>query len=61
MEGLTRYADKVGKPILLSPSSDFGGSKTRLVKFYRRFGFVPNKGRNKDYRFSQTMIRQPKS
>lgn len=31
-----------------------------LLAFYRKFGFVPNKGRNKDFRFMDSMIRYPK-
>lgn len=61
MQSLINYADSAGKTITLTPSSDFGGSKTRLVDFYRRFGFVPNKGRNKDFRYSDSMIRTPKT
>ena len=44
-----------------TPSSDFGSSKTRLTKFYKRFGFVNNKGRNKNFAFKDTMIRNPTS
>ena len=37
------------------------GSKiTRLKKFYKRFGFVPNKGRKKEYRTRDAFIRYPK-
>ena len=44
----------------LSPSTDFGASSvSRLTKFYRRFGFKPNKGRNKDFRTRDTMLRNP--
>ena len=60
MQDLITYADKHGKTIGLTPSSDYGGSKTRLTKFYRTFGFVSNKGSNKDFRFRDTMIREPK-
>ena len=60
MNALLSYADKHGKKIILSPSNDFGGSKARLEKFYKSFGFVMNKGRNKDYRFRETMYRNPK-
>lgn len=31
-----------------------------LLTFYKKFGFVPNKGRNKDFRFMDSMIRYPK-
>lgn len=59
MDALVRYADATGQRIALSPSSDFGGSKPRLQQFYKRFGFVENKGRSKDLSVSETMIREP--
>lgn len=59
MQQLVDYADQSGQRIVLSPSADFGGNKARLVKFYKRFGFVENKGRNKDYEVSETMYREP--
>lgn len=59
MNDLIDYADKNELTIGATPSSDFGSSKTRLIDFYKRFGFVMNKGRNKDYEFSNTMIRYP--
>lgn len=60
MEVLTNYADKVQKVITLSPSTDFGASSvSRLKNFYKRFGFVENKGRNKDFTISDTMYREP--
>jgi len=61
MEDLIQYADKNAKQVRLSPSSDFGGSPTRLKKFYKEFGFVENKGRNKDFSTRETMIRNPKA
>jgi len=60
MKALLSYADNHNKKIILSPSNDFGGSKARLEKFYKSFGFVMNKGKNKDYRFRETMYRNPK-
>lgn len=53
MKSLTEYADSVGKMIVLTPGDkdDHHGttSRNRLKKFYKRFGFVENKGRNKDF------------
>lgn len=60
MNNLVAMADRTGTTLALTPSSDFGGSKTRLIAFYKRFGFVENKGRNKDYEISQTMYRVPR-
>jgi GNAT superfamily N-acetyltransferase len=60
MQLLTEYADQTGKRIVLTPSKDFGASSVaRLKTFYKRFGFVENKGRNKDWTTRETMIRQP--
>jgi GNAT superfamily N-acetyltransferase len=59
MQDLIDYADQTGKQVRLSPSSDFGGSPTRLKKFYKEFGFVDNRGRNKDFSTRETMIRKP--
>lgn len=59
MQALVEYADRTGQRIALSPSADFGGNKKRLMEFYKRFGFVENKGRNKDFAVSETMIREP--
>lgn len=57
MQDLVDYADQNNLTLFATPTSDFGGAKTRLVKFYRRFGFVPNKGRNKDFRAAESMVR----
>ncbi len=60
MKELIDYADANGKRIVLSPSNDFGGTKSRLVKFYKGLDFVNNSGRNKDFTTRETMIREPK-
>ena len=57
MNDLIADADSKGKSIGLTPSSDFGGNKKRLTEFYKRFGFVENKGKNKDFTISESMIR----
>lgn len=59
MQRLTQWADQNSKTLALSPSGDFGGNKARLGDFYKRFGFVENKGRAKDYEISETMYREP--
>jgi len=65
MQEITDYADQNSLRILLSPAvqDDFQGttSRSRLVKFYKRFGFVENKGRNKDFRISEGMYRDPET
>ena len=59
MKELTDIADKHNHKIVLSPSSDFGGTKSRLINFYKKHGFVENKGKNKDYTISESMFREP--
>ena len=62
MTDLVTLADKYGIQMTLSPSTDFGGSSVaRLKSFYKRFGFVENKGRQKDFTISATMYRPPHS
>src|SRR5574343_75366 len=60
MNEIIAYADSVHKPVSLSPSKDFGGKIGKLKKFYGGLGFKPNKGRNKDFRISNSMIRPTK-
>ena len=59
MKKIIQYADDNKNIIALTPDDAFGGSKTRLIKFYKRFGFVMNKGRNKNYSTQELMIRDP--
>jgi GNAT superfamily N-acetyltransferase len=60
MQRLIEYADSIGKRIALSPSKDFGASSvSRLQKFYKKFGFIANKGSHKDYSIRDTMYREP--
>ena len=63
MKELAIYADKVGKRLELSPGQkdDYHGttSKKRLINFYKRFGLIENKGRNKDFTTNKTMYREP--
>lgn len=61
MNDVIGLADEKGKTISLTPSSDFGGNKKRLVEFYKGFGFVENKGKNRDYEISDSMYRLPKA
>ena len=59
MERLIEEADKIQYQIALTPSNDFGGDKDRLIEFYKRFGFVENKGENKDFGHRESMHRDP--
>lgn len=61
MQQIIDRMDSEGAVIALTPDTDFGGTKSRLIDFYKRFGFVFNKGSNKDYRFRETMIRYPRN
>jgi len=58
IEKILEYADDNDKDVFVTPTSDFGGSMTRLTKFYKSFGFVPNKGKYRDFRTRETMIRK---
>ncbi len=60
MQDLVDAVDAQGATLKLSPSGDFGGSVPRLKEFYKRFGFVENKGKAKDYAISESMYRTPK-
>ena len=59
MQDLIAEADQRGHKLALPPSNDFGGQVPRLHRFYQRFGFVQNKGKNKDYSISHAMYRNP--
>lgn len=60
MNDIIQQADNTNAIVTLSPSVDFGGtSVARLKNFYKKFGFVENKGRNKDLSISETMYRKP--
>ena len=56
---LINYADATNQKIILTPSPDFGGNKNRLKKFYKRFGFIENKGHKRDFTISESMYRNP--
>lgn len=59
MEDLVKFADDHGVRLTLSPTNEFGASKSRLTDFYKEFGFVENKGKNKNYQISRLMYREP--
>lgn len=60
MKRIVDYADANQKIISLTPTEDYGGKKSKLIKFYKKFGFVDNKGKNKNFETRDTMIRNPK-
>ena len=59
LQDVVNYSDRENKIVTLTPADDYGSSLSRLKKFYKRFGFVFNKGNNKDFRFRDSMIRYP--
>lgn len=61
MQEFLAATDAAGLTVFLTahPMGKGGASKTALEKFYKSLGFVENKGRNKDFRAMQGMVRQP--
>lgn len=64
MERLCQFADQHHARIILTTGvkDDRTGttSTARLIRFYSRFGFKRNRGRNIDFTISANMIRDPK-
>lgn len=56
MKEIIDFCNTNNYKIGLTPSNSFGGSKTRLNKFYRRFGFK----KNKDYEFNELLVYTPR-
>jgi hypothetical protein len=61
MEDLTNLADQYGYQITLTPDQSYGGNVNKLKDFYQRFGFVFNKGKEKDFTHRELMHRNPKN
>ena len=66
MNSITKFADTENLPIVLIPEPDDDNiSPKKLMDFYKKFGFIINKGKRMDYTFSMpfatTMYRTPKS
>ncbi len=57
MTELLKKADAAQMPVTLTPSNDFGASKTKLTQWYRRLGFSPNKGKLPES--TDSMVRFP--
>ena len=62
IKALCTFADKYKLRIIVSPGvkdTAYGvTSRSRLVRFYKRFGFIENKG--KDFTISESMFRLPR-
>ena len=56
---LCNEADRHQWTLALNISTDFGGSKSGLERLYRRFGFVPNRGRRTRHEISERWVREP--
>ena len=62
MRDLCSWADDHNIIICLTPSDTFGASSiNRLKKFYKKFGFIDNKGRYSDFNHKESMHRKPHS
>ena len=62
MQALTLFADIHGVRVLLDAAQKGDqetSSQARLFAFYRRFGFVRNRGQHRDFRVSENMYREP--
>ncbi len=51
VQSLQEIAKQIGLPIVVRPDPE-PRKKAKLISFYKRLGFVPNKGRHKDYTIS---------
>lgn len=64
MQEIIDFADQHGLTLTLTPAvkdtSAGTTSHNRLIRFYKQFGFVQNKGRNKDFTIFDSMYRKPK-
>lgn len=59
LHDLIDAADRHQWSLAGTPDSSFGSSRSGLDRLYRRFGFVPNRGRHADYTISQLLVRRP--
>lgn len=61
MKQFLNATDAAGLTVFLTaePMGKGGPKKAALEKFYKSLGFKANKGRNKDFRAMQGMVRQP--
>ena len=58
LDDIIKYADNKYKRIVLTPTNEFGKRK-KLIRWYKKNGFVENKGRNTNFSISETMYRNP--
>lgn len=61
MNDICEWADSRNKILVLTPSDEYGMNINFLKKFYKKFGFVENKGKHTDFLHKQSMHRLPKN
>lgn len=60
MEQVIERADAEGVTVFLTPEPlDDTTTKEGLTEFYKSLGFVPNKGKTRDFRSRASMVREP--
>lgn len=60
MIGLCEEADRYKKILTLTPTNIYGSDFKRLIKFYKKFGFVMNEGKNQINIIDSEMYRKIK-
>lgn len=60
LNDIVAYADRTNKTVTLTPTTEFG-TQERLKRWYKKNGFVENKGRHTDFTISDTMYRLPQN
>lgn len=60
LKELCKWADKNNVTLALTPVDYLGTSQNQLIRWYKRFDFKLNKGKKRDFRVSEYMIRTPK-
>lgn len=62
MEKIIEYANKEGITVVLTPDPyKHNITKKKLTDWYKSFGFIMNKGKNKDFRHQELMYKLPDS
>jgi predicted GNAT superfamily acetyltransferase len=62
MTELIELADSVNCPLALTPDTSYGSSdETQLEEYYKRFGFIKNIGKDREFSTNHTMIRPRKN
>ncbi len=59
LKGVTKLADRQNATVSLNQAPE-KGYKKKLSNFYAKHGFVPNRGKSRNFSVSNTHIRYPK-